>query len=439
MSVESPATSLACVIIACRRPANVLCYCCKENLCRNHYNEHDYLNSKLALLADEIDTFDRQLLAVDLKKYIQHSNDRLQQWRFESYKAIDQYCDQKYREIEQYLMKIISLKRENIEQLRTNMLDLVQKRHMTLELIESLTTNLRAIESDMNDVDQKHLSIHSTPLILDKSLVTIEEISMENFEIATLTPPLKTIDYARQGLYPIASNNQYLLIHRQPNLCLIDRNYKIVKQIPWNHAQIFDICWSSALSKFFILTLNQIYIYDVDTSSVERVETTQKLHWLSCTCSDTSLFLSTNEKGSAICEFNLLNSLQSAKRWEPPDTCTKDERIHDMFYNKGTLLLLVENALTEKVRVELRSSARFDRLWSLQLDIDYQSKVFTCCLINYDQWLIVDSNTSRLFQITMDGKIKSTCYYNPTPCCACLFGFDLLAISTLQGVNIHKL
>ena len=55
---------------------------------------------------------------------------------------------------------------------------------------------------------------------------------------------------------------------------------------------------------------------------IDRVETTQKLHWLSCTCSDSSLFLSTNEKGSLVCEFNLLNSLQSAKRWEPPDTCS---------------------------------------------------------------------------------------------------------------------
>jgi hypothetical protein len=438
-SAEINVAGLQCVITGCRRQANVLCYCCKENLCRNHYTEHDYLNSKLTLLSDEIDSFDRQLLGIDLKKYTQNSNDRLQQWRFDSYKVIDQYCEQKYREIEQHLMKIITLKRENIEQIRTNMLDLVQKRQMTLNLIESLTSNLRSIENDLTDIDQKHLTIHASPLILDRNLIQIEEITIEDFNLTELTPTIKTIDYSHQGLYPIASNNQYLLIHRQPNLCLIDRNLKILKQVPWNHAQIFDICWSSALSKFFIVTLNQIYIFDTDIISIERVETTQKLHWLSCTCSDTSLFLSTNEKGSSICEFNLLNSLQSAKRWETPDTCSKDERIHDMYYNKGTLLLMIENSLTEKIRLELRSSARFDHLWSLQLDIVYQSKVISCCLLNYDQWLIVDGNTSRLFQVTMDGKLKSSCYYNPTPCCACLFGLDLLAISTLHGVNIHKL
>jgi hypothetical protein len=319
------------------------------------------------------------------------------------------------------------------------MLDLVQRRLMTLELIESLTSNLRTIEIDMNDIDQKHLTIHSSPLIIEKNLIQIEEISQQDIDISTLPTAIKTIDYTRQGLYPIASNNQYLLIHREPNICLIDRNLKIVKQTAWNRGQIFDMCWSAALSKFFLLTLNQIYLFDVNTIFIERVETTQKLHWLSCTCSDSSLFLSTNERGSSICEFNLLNSLQSAKRWESPDTCSNEERIHDMIYNKGTLLLLVENAITEKIRLELRSSSRLDNLWSLQLDIDYQSKVFSCCLLSADQWLIVDSNTSRLFQITTDGKIKSTCYYNPAPCCACLFGFNLLAISTLQGVSIHKL
>ena len=175
-TVESNATSLQCVIVGCRRLANVLCHCCQENLCRNHYNEHDFLNSKLNILSDEIDAFDKQLLSVDLRKYIQTSNDRLQQWRIDSYKAIDQYCDQKYREIEQYLLKVINLKRESVEQLRRTMLDYVQKRQMSLDIIDSLTSNLHTMESDMNDIDQKHLVINTTPLVLDKSLIHIEEL-----------------------------------------------------------------------------------------------------------------------------------------------------------------------------------------------------------------------------------------------------------------------
>ena len=437
-NATSSPTDLHCVIVGCRRLANVLCHCCKENLCRNHYNEHDYLNSKLNLLADEIDTFDRQLLAIDLKKYIQTTNDRLQQWRFESYKAIDQYCEQKYREIEQHLMKVITLKRESIEQLRTSMLDLVQRRMITLELIESLTSNLRTIEQDMHDIDQKHLAVHTSPLVIDRNLIQIEALSMEDFEVGSLSSAMKSIEYTRQGLYPIASNQQYLLMHRHPNLCVIDRSGKIVKQTAWTHGQVFDMCWSGALTRFFILTLNQIYVFDVERMFIDRVDTTQRLQWLSCTCSDTSLFLSTNEKGSAICEFNLLNSFQSAKRWDPPETCSQDERIHDMFYNKGSLLLLIENTLNDKIRVELRSTARFDRLWSIQLDLAYQGKMLSCALLSYDQWLIIDSHTSRLIQITMDGKIRSSCYYEPVPCCACLFGPDILAISTLQNVNLHK-
>ena len=54
-------------------------------------------------------------------------------------------------------MKVINLKRESVEQLRRTMLDYVQKRQMSLEIIDSLTTNLHDMESDMNDIDQKHL------------------------------------------------------------------------------------------------------------------------------------------------------------------------------------------------------------------------------------------------------------------------------------------
>ncbi|CAF1289929.1 unnamed protein product [Rotaria magnacalcarata] len=439
MSRESNATSLQCVITACKREANVLCYCCKENLCRNHYNEHDFINSKLNLLVNEIDTFDRQLLGIDLRKYIQSSTEKLHQWRLDSYKQIDQYCEQKYREIEQHLLKVINLKRENLEELRKNMLGLVQKRKLTLELIDALSSDLRSMETELTGIDLKYLSIQTSPITLERDLIHINELSIEDFDVSSLSSVFKTIDYTRKGVYPVASNTQCLLMHHEPNLCLMDRNFKIAKQTLWSHGQIVDACWSSALGRFFLLTLNQIYIFDVDTISIERVDATQKLQWLSCACSDASLFLSTNEKGSSICEFNLLNSLQAAKRWEPPDTCSQNERILDMTYNKGTLLLLIGNSLAEKTRVELRSSARLDRIWSLQLDIVYQSKILRCCLLHSDQWLIIDGNTSRLFQITMDGRLKSTCYYNPTPCSACLFGFDLLAISTVQGVNLHKL
>jgi hypothetical protein len=431
--------SLQCVITDCKRPADVLCYCCQENLCRNHYNEHDYLNSRLNLLADEIDTFDRQLLGVDLRKYTQTTNDRLQSWRLEAYKVIDHYCEQKYRDVEHYLMKIINQKREGIEHIRTNMLDIVQKRQMTVDLIDSLRSNLHTIENEINDIDRKYLSISTSTLILDTNLVRVEEFSSEQFDLSSLSTATKTIDYTRKGFYPIASNEQCLLMYREPNLCLIDRNFKLIKQLLWTHGPITDVCWSSGLNHFFLLTRNQIYVLDVSNMLIERVETTQKLLCLSCTCSETSLFLSTSGKGASICEFNILNSLQAAKRWDPPDSCSIDERIHDISYNKGTLLVMIENPSTERIRLELRSTVRFDRLWMLQLDIEYQSKIIRSCLLHHDQWLIADSNTSRLLQVTKDGKLKSSCYYNPIPCGACIFGDDLLAVSTLHGIHLHKI
>lgn len=431
--------SLQCVIVDCQRTANVLCHCCKENLCRSHYNEHDYLNSKLNLLADQIETFDRQLSVVDLKSYISNSTERIEQWRRESYKNIDDYCAEKYREIEERLMKVIRFQREKIEKLRSEMMEFVEKKQINLEIIEQLTLNLNRIEGEMNGIDEKHLSISSSPLFVEKSLVRIDEIpGRDFFQLSAMPKVFQSIPFTRQGVFIIAANDQHLLVHREPNLCLIDRNLRIEKQTAWNFGQIFDMCWSTVLKRFFVITANEIFLVGVENEIiVESVESTQKLQWLSCCCSSNSLFLTTNGRGSSICEFNLLNSFQAGKRWDPPESCERNERIHDMVYKQGRLLLVVDNSSTERVRLELRSATRLERLWSIFLDIPFQSKVLSLAVFD-DDWLVVDGNSSRLFQVTMQGNIKSSCTYNPTPSCASRFAEKYIVISTIRALHFHK-
>jgi hypothetical protein len=88
----------------------------------------------------------------------------------------------------------------------------------------------------------------------------------------------------------------------------------------------------------------------------------------------------------------------------------------------------------------MRSSATLDRLWSVRLNIAYSQNIRTrCCLLTHDEWLVVDRNTSRIFHISKDGKVKSSSAYNPPPFCATVFDQETLAISTARGVNLHKL
>ncbi|CAF3848505.1 unnamed protein product [Rotaria sp. Silwood1] len=225
-----------------------------------------------------------------------------------------------------------------------------------------------------------------------------------------------------------------------PNLCLFDQDVRLVKQNIWTHGLIWDMCWSSTLDRFIVLTLNNVFLLDENTMSTQQVQTIKGQHWYSCTCSDTSLFLSTAKTGSSINEFKLSSSIQLTKQWQPPDTCTKDEWIYDMVYSNRTLALMIGEQKSKTKRMELRSSMTFDRLWLLRFDIiDLLNRAIRCCLLNDEEWLVIDRSSSRLFHITKDGKIKTTVVYESEPWRACLFGSNILVVSNENGVNFHKL
>jgi hypothetical protein len=165
----------------------------------------------------------------------------------------------------------------------------------------------------------------------------------------------------------------------------------------------------------------------------------EKKKWLSCTCSDASLFLTANEYGSDIVEFNLLSSFNLVEQWSAPKSCDINESIHNIAYNNETLALLLSDKSNGKVHMELRSSKTLDRLWSLPLDIALTGgRITRLCLLKNDECLVVDYTNSRLLQISKDGKLKFTHKYTPIPQNAVLFGSNILAIRTTNCVNFYR-
>ncbi|CAF1340483.1 unnamed protein product [Rotaria sordida] len=170
----------------------------------------------------------------------------------------------------------------------------------------------------------------------------------------------------------------------------------------------------------------------------------EKKDWLSCTCSDVSLFLTTNDGHSGIFEFNLLSSFRFIKQWKFPQICNKDEFIYNIAYNNGTLALLIscqsfKYYSNKIVRIEVRSSSTLDQLWSLPLDITYQGgRVNRICSLTCDEWLVIDHKTSHILHINKDGKVKAKRSYEPTAHNAILFGSNILAIRTTNCLNFHR-
>jgi hypothetical protein len=63
------------------------------------------------------------------------------------------------------------------------------------------------------------------------------------------------------------------------------------------------------------MTQNNIYLVDEKRMSIENILTNEKQNWLACTCSDSYLFVSTNEWGSSVVQFILSSSVRAVKQW----------------------------------------------------------------------------------------------------------------------------
>ncbi|UJR21946.1 hypothetical protein I4U23_025015 [Adineta vaga] len=433
--------SQSCAISTCRRVSRTLCYGCNQNFCREHMVEHDLsLNSQLNPLSDEINALGERLKSINLKNAIGITHQKLEQWRLDCRKTIDSFFDQKCQELDRYVAKRMEKQREQISHMRTKMSQLISEQEATHKDIDSLTVTVRDLEREIAQIEQTSIQVETKSLILDDSLIHIENLDVNRFDLSTLSSVYKTINYPRENWAPLTCNNRYLLIHQEPNLCLIDQDLNVIKQNSWIYGTIYDMCWSSTLNRFIVINGSDVFLVDETHMSIENIQTLQKRKWLSCTTSETSLFLSTKVWGSSIMEFSLLPTIELVKQWQSPDTCARDEVINGIVYNNDTLVLMIKNPSEKTIHIEMRSSATLDRLWSVRLNIAYSLNIRTrCCLLSNDQWLVVDRNTSRILHISKDGKVKASTTYTPPPFCAALFNQDMLAISTARGVNLHRL
>lgn len=263
---------------------------------------------------------------------------------------------------------------------------------------------------------------------------------MKQFDLSNMPPACKTIGYTSKSWYLAASNEQYLLMHRLPDLCLVDRNFEIVRQTTTNYTEIRSICWSSSLDRFIIVSEKDVFSIDDKAMSINTFPKLSKGNWLTCTCSDTSLFLSAYTCATSIAEYHLLPSIEVTREWKTPVTCKGDEWVNDMKYCNGSMALLIMNTSKNTVFIELRSSNTLDQLWSCPTDCkNLQNKAFHCCLLTNHEWLIMGPDSDHLVHITKDGKMKPSNVYKPSPNCATMFGLNTIAISTTKGLNFHNI
>ncbi|CAF0904211.1 unnamed protein product [Rotaria sp. Silwood1] len=434
--------SQPCAIENCKRASRALCHCCHQNLCRDHLNQHDdMLNAKLIPFTDEINQLDDRLRHIDVKYILEHTHEQLDQWRRESYRKIDEYIDDRKRKLTENINFQIHNASDGITRLKAIISQLIEKQDTTVDDLNAISRNIQSIRQEITQVEYKMIDLNISPLEIDHRLIRLgEEYVKHDFNLSTLMPPFHIINRSPESHKPVTTNNKVLLMHLQNQLCLFNQELQFIKGIPWNYAWIWDMCWSSTLSRFFIITRNEIFILDENTMTLECLQKEDNYSLCACTCSDISFYVATNEQSSSICEFSLLPTIKLIRRWQPTDLCQTNEMIQDMMFNRGTLAFIIENQTSQKKRMELRFAQTFEQIWCIQFDlIDPLHNVFRLCSFNYNEWLVIDWKSSHIFYVTKDGELKSTYIYDQVPYRCCQFGSNILVISAKNSVNFHKI
>jgi len=432
--------SSQCVTEICKRKSRAQCHCCSKDLCFDHLKEHQNLtNIQLNTFIDELNATTDQLLKINVLNVIMNCRQKLDKWYDDCHVTIDRFYKEKCQELQLRCLERVDQKQKEINQMKLKIGELIREDDATYEDIPPLILTINDIKRDVNQFEEKGIMVGVHPLTINKNLVYIEEWVMSNVDISSLSFTLQTIDCFDGPWSAMACNNHFLLFNQYSNLCLMDRQLNVVKQSPWIYSCISDMCWSSTLNNFIITTEKDgVFLVNENLTSIKSIQTIEKKNWLSCTCSDSALFLTTNEDSSNIFQFNLLSSFRPIKQWNSPEICKSGESIHNLAYNNGTLALIIRCKPDYNLKIELRSSTTLDHLCSLPLNfINSGGRIIRVCSLKYDEWLVIAHNTSHLLQISKDGKLKFEHKYKSTPHNAVLFGSNILAIRTAACIDFY--
>ena len=232
----------------------------------------------------------------------------------------------------------------------------------------------------------------------------------------------------------LATNENYLLVNGRYEICLIDEQLNVVRRINIK-VTITDMCWSSALKQFIIISPKDVFSLEEKSMEMKSCEIPSENEWKCGTCSNTKLFVSTTTKEHSWCihEFYLHPSITFSRKLYSPDTL-KNEEIQSLKFNDDFLAILTREKNSINSRLELWSLHAFQ----CHRSVDVNSGL-NCCMLKRNEWMVVDDKNCQLLHISADGKVLRTSTYRSKPKNISLFKNTLLLVRTEYSVDLFKL
>ena len=429
-----------CDLCTCESFSVAQCRCCQRSLCRDHFVEHDdSIRVQLNELTTRIDVLIEQLETFDVTQIGADALNELLKWRINSYQAIDQFYESKRSEINQYVAHVLHQQEKETEDLRLQIIKLINIQRTTDNDLKCLTSTTEILKEKMAEIEHMFIQADIYPLTIDEHVVNLKISSSLPIQSIDLSSPPQRIERLPLSSDATASSHRYVLLHQNSNLSLVDEDQCLIGEKKWPYDWIRDMCWSSTLNSFIIVTSTDVYRVEETTLSIERLTTIRGRSWQSCACSETSLFLCRDTWNSPVEEFRLLPSIKWVKAWRRNPVSEDKQRVDRIAYQNGTCVLIVNNATTQEISIELRSSVTFDRLWTYRLDIDYSERKLQCCAFDSNKWMVSDWDTSNMFVIDKDGHVNRKIEYQYKIQHVTFLGPKTLIVSTSRTFNFHKL
>ena len=284
-------------------------------------------------------------------------------------------------------------------------------------------------------------------MVLDDDYINLHlEEETDHTSQLILTPIIQTISSSPNNADCLASNDTYLLLHRHPTLCLYDHNLnEITQSHPYSDLCIVDMCWSSTLTHFLVLTNDDVFLLNETNMLLEKwnIPPRNQGHWHNMTCSSKSLYLTAYKWGTCLYQYDIhASTFQFNRQWKTPTTCMKDESIdYFMHDNNHHIAMIIQNRINNEKYFRLRNDQTLENLWSFQLNqckMSIHRNRFS--LIDENQWLIIDSNQSKLFLFSPNGLFKQTIDYTfDQPLHALQLASNFLLVTTKYSINLHQL
>ena len=377
-----------------------------------------------------------RLRSLETEGLLETSYEALENWRVQSHQMIDNYFLETTKKLESYVSERIKKCEDELKKVQAKLIERLREQATTHETVESLTIDVKNLQRDLQKIEANDFQIDIHRLNLEKNQIRFgDELDMNTFPDA-----YRSLLRDPKSFPCLASDSRSLLLHRDGMLLLVDDQLAISEQVAWTRGPIYDMCYALVIDQFIILTEHEVFLLDPSRMKISQARSIPYQEWFSCTCSSTSLYLTTKLYSSSLMQFTLTPKIDFVKRWDSTDVCGEDESMDDIVYKNKNLAIMISNTSKKLVRFELRVAKNLKRLWTLPLYLAFNPlQSYRFCSVNRDEWMVADYNDSRLLHITRDGQLKATIVYHPTPSCLIEFSNSVVAVSTKKGVYLHKL